>query len=120
VENDKIPRIIARTEQAGTARVLALARAVVDENQLKLSRKMFAGGGKGSGALYPCPKCGNPMNRSFYNGVYLIEVDRCGFCGLTWFDHDELEMLQCLIEHRMAPELKGPVGPNDPLRSGIR
>ena len=119
VKNDKIPRIIARTRQPCTARVIALARTMVDENQLKLSKKM-RGGGKNSIPLCPCPGCDNPMNRTFYNSVYLIEVDRCGFCGLTWFDHDELEMLQCLIEHRMAPEVKGLIDPNDPLRSGIR
>ena len=116
MENDKIPRIIVRTQQPCTARVIALARAVVDENHLKLSKKMLAGG-KSSIPLSPCPKCSNPMNRIFYNSVYLIEVDRCGFCGITWFDHDELEMLQCVIKHRMAPEVKGLV---DPLRSGIR
>jgi Zn-finger nucleic acid-binding protein len=117
VENDKIPRIIARTQQPCTERLTALAKAVVDENQLKVSKKMLAPGAKSSIPLAPCPKCGNPMNRSFYNGVYLIEIDRCSFCGLTWFDHDELEMLQCLIEHRMVPEVNGPV---DPLRSGAR
>jgi Zn-finger nucleic acid-binding protein len=120
VENDKIPRIIVRTQQPCTERLAALAKAVVDENQLKLSKKILAGGGKSSIPLSPCPQCNNPMNRSFYNGVYLIEVDRCGFCGLTWFDHDELEMLQCLIEHRIVPEVKGPIDPNDPLRPGIR
>jgi heat shock protein HtpX len=120
VENDKIPRIIVRTQQPCTERLAALAKAVVDENQLKLSKKMLAGGGKSSIPLYPCPKCNNPMTRSFYNSVYLIEVDRCGFCGLTWFDQDELEMLQCLIEHRIVPEVKRPAGPINPLSSGIR
>ena len=32
----------------------------------------------------------------------MIEIDRCGFCGLTWFDRDELEMLQYMVENRLA------------------
>jgi Zn-finger nucleic acid-binding protein len=31
-------------------------------------------------------------------------VDRCSYCGLTWFDRDELEMLQCMIENRLLPD----------------
>jgi len=38
------------------------------------------------------------MYRGFYSGAYLIEIDRCSFCGITWFGQDELQMLQCLIE----------------------
>jgi Zn-finger nucleic acid-binding protein len=47
------------------------------------------------------------MNRGFYSSGHLVEVDRCGSCGLTWFDQDELEMLQCLIENRIVPDLPG-------------
>jgi Zn-finger nucleic acid-binding protein len=59
-------------------------------------------GGAAQPAL-PCPKCKNPMHRGFYSLNYLVEVDRCSGCGVTWFDRDELEMLQCMIEHRLAP-----------------
>jgi Zn-finger nucleic acid-binding protein len=48
------------------------------------------------------------MSRGFYSQAHLIEVDRCSFCGITWFDHDELEMLQCLIENRIVPDITGP------------
>ena len=43
------------------------------------------------------------MLRGFYSAAHMIEVDRCSFCELTWFDRDELGMLQCLIENRIAP-----------------
>ncbi len=49
-----------------------------------------------------CPKCKNPMARPFYSLAYRVEIDRCSFCGLTWFDRDELEMLQCMIVNKMA------------------
>ncbi len=45
------------------------------------------------------------MSRGFYSSAHMIEVDRCSFCGLTWFDRDELGMLQCLIENRIVPGL---------------
>jgi Zn-finger nucleic acid-binding protein len=44
------------------------------------------------------------MYRGFYSMTHLIEVDRCSYCGLTWFDQDELAMLQCLIENRLVPD----------------
>jgi Zn-finger nucleic acid-binding protein len=48
------------------------------------------------------------MYRGFYSLGHLIEVDRCGFCGITWFDQEELAMLQCLIENRIVPDNTGP------------
>ncbi len=45
------------------------------------------------------------MLRCFYSSAHLIEIDRCLLCGYTWFDQDELEMLQCLIQNRIVPEI---------------
>jgi hypothetical protein len=42
------------------------------------------------------------MNRTFYSIAYLVELDRCSYCGISWFENDELEILQCMIDHRMA------------------
>jgi len=105
VENGKIARIIARTgrERPCSARIQALARTVVQENQARYTMRMLRGG-KNTVPLLPCPKCKNPMSRGFYSAGHMIEVDRCSFCGLTWFDRDELAMLQCLIENRLVPE----------------
>lgn len=99
VESDKIPRILARTnlDRPCSERVKALAKTAVKENQLKFTRQKLMKLDRSSIPLLPCPKCKNPMYRGFYSAAYLIEIDRCGFCGLTWFGQDELEMLQCLI-----------------------
>ncbi len=51
--------------------------------------------------LYKCPTCPHPkptMIRMFYTLAYPVEVDKCLYCGQMWFDQDELEILQCLIE----------------------
>lgn len=107
VESGKIPRILARTvrESPCTERVEALARAVLRENQAITARqRLSVPGEKRIIPLLSCPKCHNPMHRVFFSAAYSIEIDRCSFCGLTWFDRDELAMLQCLIGHRIVPE----------------
>jgi len=42
------------------------------------------------------------MVRGLYSAAYLLEVDRCVFCNLIWFDRDELDMLLCMIDKGMA------------------
>jgi heat shock protein HtpX len=108
VESGKIPRIIARRERPCTDRITALARTVLAQNQMRHARHQLAGKGKAAVPLLPCPKCKNPMFRGFYSMTHLVEVDRCSFCGLTWFDQDELEMLRCMIENRLASETTAP------------
>jgi heat shock protein HtpX len=110
VDSVKIPRIIARTgrERACSERINSLAKTVVTENQLRQPYRKSGNGGKSAIPLLACPKCGNPMSRRFYSQAHLIEVDHCSFCGITWFDQDELEMLQCLIENRIVPDITGP------------
>ncbi len=105
VVNSSIPRIIARTGQSCTDRVTALARTTVNQNQLNHTQRMLTKSSKGAIPLLSCPKCGTAMLRCFYSSAHLIEIDRCLLCGHTWFDQDELEMLQCLIQNRIVPEL---------------
>jgi heat shock protein HtpX len=105
VDSIKIPRIIARREQECTERIASIATAVINDNQRKLSLKRVKPAGNVSTPLLSCPQCHNLMMRTFYSLAYLIEIDRCGYCGLTWFEADELEMLQCLIENRIMASL---------------
>lgn len=104
VENDKIPRIIARREKKCSDRIKALAKAVVTDNQRALVIKKLKGTDIKTKPLMICSKCKNPMFSAFYSLAYLIQIDRCGVCGVTWFDPDELEMLQCIIENKIAPD----------------
>ena len=107
MENAIIPRIIARTnnEKPCSERINSLAKAVVRENQIRQTRQRLDENRRAAIPLLSCPKCKNPMYRGFYSLAHLIEMDRCSFCGLTWFDQDELQMLQCLIENRIVPEI---------------
>ena len=107
IENDKIPRIIARREEGCTERVKSLARAVLTDNQKKLSLKKLKRRPHDAMPAVYCPKCGHPMFRTFYSLAYLIEIDRCSICSITWFDQDELEMLQCVIENKITADIQG-------------
>jgi Zn-finger nucleic acid-binding protein len=102
VENSKIPRILARTDRDRlcSERVKALAKKNVQDNQHRFAEQRLMNLKRSSVPLLACPKCKNPMYRGFYSAAYLIEIDRCSFCGITWFSQDELEMLQCLIESK--------------------
>ena len=46
-----------------------------------------------------CPNCGSKMRPRPYNYQYVIPVDKCLHCHKIWFDADEMEILQILIEH---------------------
>jgi heat shock protein HtpX len=107
VENSRVPRIIARTgrERPCSERLKALTRSALLQNQTRNIYRKVTTQGAGAAPLLPCPKCKNPMVRGFYSSAHLIEVDRCGNCGITWFDQDELEMLQCMIENRLLPDV---------------
>jgi len=107
VDSGKIPRIIARTgrERPCSKRLKALARSVLQQNQTRNIYRKVDARNAGPVPLLPCPQCRNPMHRGFYSSAHLIEVDRCGNCGITWFDQDELEMLQCMIENRLLPDI---------------
>lgn len=103
IDNDKIPRVIARSSGACSARIRTLARATLRENQLKRIARHAKKGERISPPVH-CPQCGHPMMRTFFSLAYLVEIDRCTVCNVTWFDQDELRMLQCMIDGKMASE----------------
>jgi Zn-dependent protease with chaperone function/Zn-finger nucleic acid-binding protein len=47
-----------------------------------------------------CPACGYPLTARPYSYAYFIPVDKCLSCHKIWFDADELEILQILVENR--------------------
>lgn len=102
VDNDKIPRILARRQLECNDRLLSLVRAVTADNQRSLAIRQKRLKERQNAETIPCPRCGRVMFRTFYSYAYLIEIDRCNACRLTWFDADELEMLQCIIENKIT------------------
>jgi heat shock protein HtpX len=115
VKTTHVPRIIARTGRANpcSERINALAHAVLRESRTRRLTRVHSGYAQESVPKIACPECRKPMFRSFYSLTYLVEVDRCSSCGVTWFDRDELEMLQCMVEYRLVDGMGGfPVMPD--------
>jgi heat shock protein HtpX len=98
-EQGKLPRIFVREEKAFTEKVQRIASLMAQEARIKKPHfKLMI---ETLSALQ-CPKCGRLMNHKFYSYAYHVEIDECPQCKVTWFDADELDTLQCLIE-REAP-----------------
>ena len=90
-------RIIARKEVAFSDHLKAKAKDF-EENFLfdpVLRKKIHAD----KSPKIVCPNCGARMRPRPYNYQYVIPVDKCLHCHKIWFDADELEILQILIEH---------------------
>ncbi|UCD04718.1 MAG: M48 family metalloprotease [candidate division WOR-3 bacterium] len=94
-EHSKLPRIFVREEKSFTDRVRRIASLIKEESKLKHPRFNLL---LNSINRRRCPKCGNPMAHKFYSYAYHVEIDECKECKVTWFDADEIETLQCLIE----------------------
>ena len=99
VQEKDVQRIIIREDMAFSEKVQRIARLIEggrqqwgDRSQLDLK----------TANMMPCPRCAREkykMIRMFYTAAYPVEVDKCLNCGYVWFDKDELEILQCLIEN---------------------
>ncbi len=103
VDHNRVFRIIARGEDEYSERIRTLSKITLKKNQLKKIARSVKGSEQNI-PLLSCPQCKNKMTRAFYSLVYLIDLDRCSWCRVTWFDRDELKMLQCMIHTRMASE----------------
>ncbi len=103
VDMGGVERIIARREVAFSGDLAAKARAF-EENVLPdpaKRRKINASVTE----KVPCPACGFRMVPRPFNYQYFVPVDKCLSCSKIWFDADELEILQALIEaHTPCPK----------------
>ena len=100
VEQSDIQRIIIRQEVGFSEKIKKIARGIQREARLA----KFTAINRDPKTLLKCPKCQHSrtrMMRMFYTEAYRVEVDKCFACGLVWFDTDELEVLQYLIEHSL-------------------
>jgi Zn-dependent protease with chaperone function/Zn-finger nucleic acid-binding protein len=97
---DIMNRIIARRE-VGFSKEL-VEKAAMFREQYLLDPAARAKPADLPSARLTCPGCGCRMRPRPYNYQYFIPVDKCGSCGRIWFDADELETLQILIEETRA------------------
>jgi Zn-dependent protease with chaperone function/Zn-finger nucleic acid-binding protein len=94
-EQGKLPRIFVRQEKTFAERVERLASLMKTEARKKRPHSSLI---LDVGRARRCPKCGKTMSHKFYSYAYYVEIDECTKCKVTWFDADELETLQRLIE----------------------
>jgi Zn-dependent protease with chaperone function/Zn-finger nucleic acid-binding protein len=94
-----VQRILTRREMRFDDRQLQQAAAVAQSGD-DLRRADRARRAAGGGDRIACPRCGRPMMVRLYSYDHAVEVDYCSPCDLFWFDRDELEVLQALVERQ--------------------
>ena len=99
VTTAQIGKLLARREAGFTEEQQRLADLVTASGDTLRRAAVLARGRPGVG-LVACPKCAAPMMRRHYSYEYAVEVDLCARCDLTWFEKDELEALQILVERQ--------------------
>jgi Zn-finger nucleic acid-binding protein len=98
VASSDMDRILLRREVAFSDALLAKAKDFRQRFLLNPVKKQRA---KEKAAQSPCcPNCGQRMLTRPYNYQYFVPVDKCLACSKIWFDADELELLQILIEKK--------------------
>jgi Zn-dependent protease with chaperone function/Zn-finger nucleic acid-binding protein len=98
IDQALVDRIVARKEIDFSETLVKKARTFRDEYMLNPTQTK-----KINPDVSPkihCPNCGSMMLLRAYNYYYVIPVDKCLSCHKIWFDSDEMEILQILIEHR--------------------
>jgi Zn-dependent protease with chaperone function/Zn-finger nucleic acid-binding protein len=98
-----IIRIIARRENKPSPHLLEKAHLWRKEHQVNIHASVLAHKNQVNAkpenkSAYLCPLCGYGMIRRLFSYQYFIEIDNCELCKQVWFDGDELEILQILIE----------------------
>ena len=94
-------RIIIREEVGFPEEVTRLAARISEQEKIWQWGKDAIK--RDPATLLACPRCEphkGKMIPMFYTAAYHVEIDKCLYCGSIWFDKDELEVLQCLIENQ--------------------
>ncbi len=98
IDSALVDRIVARKEIDFSEKLVQKALKFRDEYMLNPTQTKKINPDV-SPKIY-CPNCGSKMLLRAYNYYYVIPVDKCLSCHKIWFDSDEMEILQVLIEHR--------------------
>jgi heat shock protein HtpX len=102
VDRADVNRIIARKEIGFSEDLVKKAEAFRDASKLNPAGRISSPPRPEAALL--CPACGFRMMPRPFNYQYFVPVDKCLACGQIWFDADELEILQILIERARPAE----------------
>jgi len=98
VDSSSMDRILLRREFDFSEALLAKARDFKARFLLNPVKKQKIK--EKDAQTLPCPNCGYRMMPRPYSYQFFIPVDKCLSCYKIWFDADELEILQILIEKK--------------------
>jgi Zn-dependent protease with chaperone function/Zn-finger nucleic acid-binding protein len=96
VDGRSVERILARREFKFSPELLKKAEVVRERfltNPIKAQKRKDR-----ECPPADCPACGYRMASRPYNYQYFLPVEKCLSCSRIWFDADELEILQILVE----------------------
>lgn len=96
VDSAVMPRVITRREVGFSDDLIKKAQEFEEKFILNPVNTKKIGEQKPQSLF--CPNCGARMIPRPYSYQYFIPVDKCFSCQKIWFDSDELEILQILIE----------------------
>jgi Zn-finger nucleic acid-binding protein len=99
VSTPQVGKLLARREAGFTEEQQRIADLVAASGDHLRRAAVLARGLSGT-ALVSCPRCDAPMMRRHYSYEYAVEIDHCVRCDLLWFEKDELEALQILVERQ--------------------
>jgi heat shock protein HtpX len=114
VDQGLMERIIARREVGFSADLVARAAAFRTGDSAPRSPGKKGGAKAASGKLL-CPACGWRLVPRPFSYQDFLPVDKCLSCQKIWFDGDELEILQILIEERLANRRGGAPAIGEPV-----
>lgn len=100
VDSRAVDRILARREFTFSAELVGKAERFQSQflsNPIKAEKEKDK-----TAPAVSCPSCGYRMAARPYNYQYFLPVEKCLSCDKIWFDADELEILQILVEKVQA------------------
>jgi Zn-dependent protease with chaperone function/Zn-finger nucleic acid-binding protein len=98
VDSSSVDRILLRREFDFSEALRTKAKEFREQFLINPVKKQKAK--QDASPTLPCPNCGYRMLPRPYSYQYFIPVDKCLSCYKVWFDADELEILQILVEKK--------------------
>ncbi|MBF0532137.1 MAG: M48 family metalloprotease [Candidatus Omnitrophica bacterium] len=98
-DENAVSGIIAKREMPFNDRVRQMAKILKQEKTgLQYKDLLILPPSQNERAHVCADRSKKQFTRRLFNAYYPVEVDKCGFCGQTFFDKDELEVLQCMAQ----------------------
>ena len=99
VSSAEVSKILARLEVGFSEQQRRLAELLASGGD-QLRRAALLASGRAGVGLIACPECARTMVHRHFSYEHAVEIDYCSICDVFWFENDELEALQILVERQ--------------------